>query len=963
MKKSLKLSWLFLSALLFLPHLSWAGPVAAITDTASPIRIDGDLSDWTAPPAMVLDKKENVVIGQNDWTGPDYASAKIYLTYDKKNLYVGADITSKTPQYNSMNASNIYNGDALECYLGTDLSDPQRKSYAPTDVQFVISPGKNGEDAEIFSPTDKGDVPDAKVATKLTKKGYTLEASIPLKYFYKINVGPGKTIGFDVSLDDVGAMAKTRTIQLAWSGSSTSWQDPSGWGSLQFKGSTVFVNTAPKQAMPGAQTMELDPMAGKKGASTLGTLLWGFNGDLGGFEGKVTQEAQTLTEGTGSLRIDTDGSQGWNQNLAVSSSIPLADKWENFKAISMDVYFPPGSLAKAGYGELYLITQSPANNWNEIKMGMKEGWNHVKQDVDSSQFKGGVTKAYLVFNSGGPITGSVVIDNIRGVMKGAPSLLTGKVLNKKTHKAVAGADVAIAKKLVKTDKNGSFKINLPEDEYTAEVFSPGFKSYKETIQVSSGRSNRWAVSLEPDVAVVKTAMVDAFFDKKIRTINPHYIYGNNIAAWYDPKWLSDPVALQKAGDIASFIRVPGGAYGNVWRWKTGEVLRKDGVSVQWTPDCKWSDMVNFIKKLPNGEPLMIANMMTMDVQNTLDWIADAKAQGLPVKYVELGNEPDYEADMAYNGQTQYWTVIDNYCQHFNEFAKAIKAKYPDIKIMGPAVAQVQNHERKEGSPWLAPESAPWWVERFLEKSGPYVDVVSVHSYPYWSNDSDSNLLSKTSIWSEYVPQIRESIKKNIPDRYNQVEIAVSEWNSGDENATTARLVNGIFCADYLAQMMVWGVNQSTIWDLFTQKPGLGGGHGTMDPNNDPDHPFRERAHYWALDMMEHHFGTTLYQAVSNADDLSAYASTEGGKKYLMVINKSPKYAYKTALNLGSSLKGKFKPDFYELSSKEYQWSENLYRAVIDLGPAHLKVSRPVKSRFEYTFPPYSITCVELQPVQ
>jgi hypothetical protein len=951
----------FVVLLFGVPLISQAGPSVEVADTTTPPRIDGDLSDWTVPPVITLDKKEYVVVGSNDWTGPDYCSGKIYITYDKTNLYIAADIASKTPQFNSQDASEIYNGDALEVYVGTDLTDPKRSSYSPTDVQIFISPGKNGDNAQVYSMTDKSKIPGAKVATELTKAGYTLEASIPLKYFYKINVGPGKSIGFDVSIDDVGAVSKVRTLQMAWSQQDKSWQDPSQWGTLTFKGDTVYVNNEPKMAMPGAVQTDLDPKDGAKGASTEGELLWGFNGDLGGFTGSVTLTSDIISEGTGALLVNTDGSSGWNQNLAASTTIPMADKWETFKAISLDVYFPPKSLAKAGYGELYIVTQSPANNWYEIKMKMNEGWNHIKQDVDSSQFKGGVTKAYLVFNSGGPIAGQVAIDNIRGIVKGAATVLKGKV-TQLSGKPVAGAIVAIAKKLVKTTASGSFSIDLPADEYTAEVFCPGYEAYRENITVNSTAANTWNVTLNPSVATVKPAVIDAFFDKpKVRSINPHYMFGNNIAAWYDPKWCTDETGLKKAEDISSYFRLPGGAFANRWRWKTGDTLRKDGQTVETVWDFKWPQMVEFLTKT-HSEPLLIANIMTMDVQNCLDWIADAKAQGLTVRYVELGNEPDYEADLFYNNQNQYWTVIDNYCQHFIEFAKAIKSKYPDIKIMGPAVAQVENHERKEGSPWLAPASAPWWVEKFLEECGPYVDVVSVHSYPYWSNDSDSNLLSKTNHWAEFVPKIREAIQKNIPDRYKQIEISVSEWNSGDENATTARLVNGLFCADYLAQMMLYGVNQTNIWDLYTQKPGLGGGHGVLDPNNDPDHPFAERAHYWALYMMKHYFGTTIYQAVANNDDLSAYASTGDGKEYVMVINKSPKKAYKTAINTGNS-KARFKTDIYELSSKEYQWSENLYRTVINSGPSHLKSGKAVKSRFEYTFPPYSITCIVMTPTK
>jgi hypothetical protein len=103
--------------------------------------------------------------------------------------------------------------------------------------------------------------------------------------------------------------------------------------------------------------------------------------------------------------------------------------------------------------------------------------------------------------------------------------------------------------------------------------------------------------------------------------------------------------------------------------------------------------------------------------------------------------------------------------------------------------------------------------------------------------------------------------------------------------------------------------------------------------------------------------------VSNSEDLSTYASTGRGKKYVMVINKSPKYSYKSAVNLGTALKGKARLDFYELSSKEYQWSENLYRAVINSGPGHFKGAKPVGNRFEYTFPPYSLTCIEITPAK
>ncbi len=949
--------------ILLAPVFADAQATVSIMDTAAPPSLNGDLTGWPAKPVIVLDQKTQMVIGQSDWTGADFFSGKVYITYDKTNLYIAADIASKNPQFNSQNASNIYNGDALELYVGTDISNPARKSYSATDVQVIISPGKAGDGAEVYSMTDKADIPGAKVATTATAGGYILEASIPLQYFFKINVGPGKSIGFDLDLDDCGPMGKTRSLQMSWSGSSTSWQDPSTWGTLQFAGQTVYVNTSPKVAMPGAVVAEMDPLAGKNSASTSGDLIWGFNGgDMGGFTGKVSAETVTLTEGTGSMRVDTDGSQGWNQALAVCTTVPLANQWENFKAITMDIYFPQGSLAKAVYGEVYLVTQSPANNWNQIKMSVHEGWNHIKQEVDGTQFKGGLTKVFLVFNSGGPIAGSIIIDNVRGIEKGAAAQLKGSVLDA-AGKPVPGAIVAIAKQLITPGSDGSFKADLPEDDYVAEAFAPGYKSDKETVKVHAGQANVWNVTLSANAYKVQPAVADIYFDKKIRSFNPHYLYGVNIAAWYDPKWMTDPKGLKETEDDFSYFRLPGGGFANLFNWRTGQTYNNDGATVSTTWDFNWPKMAEFVQSVPRGEVLLTVNMMTGTPQDALDWIADIKSRGIPLKYVEMGNEPDYTQDLIYQGQNQYWTVIDNYCKHYLEFAKAIRAKYPDLKLMGPTIAHEDSRERKEGSPWLASPDSPWWVEKFLEECGPYVDVISVHSYPYWSNDSDGNLLAKTALWSQIIPKIRASIQKNIPDRANQIEIAVTEWNSGDETPTTAKLVNGIFAADFLAQMMVWGVNQTNIWDLYTQKTGLGGGHGAIDPNNNPSEPFQPRAHYWAINMMEHHFGTTLFQARSNQDDLAVYASTGNGKKYLLVINKSNSTAYNTQLNLGGSAKSKSKLDFYQLSSNEYQWSENLYRAVIDKGPSRLKASATVGNRFAYKFPPYSITCIEITPAK
>jgi hypothetical protein len=151
---------------------------------------------------------------------------------------------------------------------------------------------------------------------------------------------------------------------------------------------------------------------------------------------------------------------------------------------------------------------------------------------------------------------------------------------------------------------------------------------------------------------------------------------------------------------------------------------------------------------------------------------------------------------------------------------------------------------------------------------------------------------------------------------------------------------------------------SNIWDLYTQKAGLGGGHGVLDPVSDPTRPFAERAHYWAMFMFRKYFGDTLYPASTDQEMLSAYASTQGNTRYIMVINKSRETVYPSQVDPGA---GTFQLEIYSLGPNQYQWSENLFRAVVNKGPVHQKAGKPVTGPFPYSFKPYTITCFKFTP--
>ena len=301
-----------------------------------------------------------------------------------------------------------------------------------------------------------------------------------------------------------------------------------------------------------------------------------------------------------------------------------------------------------------------------------------------------------------------------------------------------------------------------------------------------------------------------------------------------------------------------------------------------------------------------------------------EGQGIKWRYVEIGNELDNKPDVPgpKKGRNiftapgdpkviHWWTNIDNYSKVFNEASYKIKKVFPEAKIVGPVIMQPFNRQRVQGDPWKADTdtSSPYWVEKFLKNCGKYVDVVSVHEYPLWANNDSRALMGRPQeTWPKYMPKFREWIKKYVNSikgyEHKNIEVSLTEWNSGDENIMTALIDNGLFCADYLGSFMKQGGDLACIWDLYTQKPGQGGGHGLMDEENDPTNKYSERSHYWVFDMYNNEFGTKMVKCESDNPNLSVYAAlVDDNTLSVMAINKTKLAVESAKINTGRVQRG------------------------------------------------------------
>ena len=185
-----------------------------------------------------LDESDQVVEGKFFWKGPDDFNGRVFLTYDQEFLYMAAVITRNGTPTNANNPAMLWNGDCLEVFLSTDPDPTHHRRLTRGDYHIGISPGTKCSNSQVWCFNQGKAVPGARVKAKNSKKGYVIEVALPLRFFSGLNIGPHQTCGFNVALDEGGAVSGNRLVQMDLSGHSNSWQNPSFWNRIEWIGAT-----------------------------------------------------------------------------------------------------------------------------------------------------------------------------------------------------------------------------------------------------------------------------------------------------------------------------------------------------------------------------------------------------------------------------------------------------------------------------------------------------------------------------------------------------------------------------------------------------------------------------------------------------------------------------------------------------------------------------------------------------
>jgi alpha-N-arabinofuranosidase len=415
------------------------------------------------------------------------------------------------------------------------------------------------------------------------------------------------------------------------------------------------------------------------------------------------------------------------------------------------------------------------------------------------------------------------------------------------------------------------------------------------------------VSLEfaPPPSLVNVAVVPSAPIRKV----DRRMFGLNAAVW-DGAYASPNTQALLTELNNQALRFPGGSLSDVYHWETN---RSEGQTFDWATNF---DEFVAIAAATRAAVYITANYGTGTPEEAARWVRYAnKVKRHNIRYWEVGNE-NYGTWEADNNDRPHDPVT--YATRFKEYWRQMKAVDPTIKI-GAVIALGEDEfanypDRQVVNPRTGVTHRGWTPVMLdtLRQLGVLPDYVVYHRYEQGpGGESDIYLLNSAASWADDATRIRQMLRDYLGQDSKFVELAVTEHNSVFSNPgkQTTSLVNGLFYADAIGNLLKTEFNAMLWWDLRNgQEAGNNnsstlygwrryGDYGIVNAA-DPAGPADRYPTFYVKKLLKHFArgGEDVIKAVSDYRGLGVYAVKAPDKSVrILVINKNPSAALNTEI--------------------------------------------------------------------
>lgn len=158
---------------------------------------------------------------------------------------------------------------------------------------------------------------------------------------------------------------------------------------------------------------------------------------------------------------------------------------------------------------------------------------------------------------------------------------------------------------------------------------------------------------------------------------PSYFLGYNAVPIQGATW-SNANLVKAAQELSvELLRYPGGTIANYWDWNTGWFLpdAQPGFLKLSPLPYRLQDLQT-VAQVTGANPIYVLNMLTSTLDYQLEMLRSAKAIGLPVQLIELGNE----FYLPQKDNVAKFPTGQDYAKLCNTWIPAIQSEFPDAKI-------------------------------------------------------------------------------------------------------------------------------------------------------------------------------------------------------------------------------------------------------------------------------------------